>query len=164
MAQEPFDQTVLALIVGQCFAEDLLSEFNRHVAQIGPQLMDRLTLFDPQLGLATGDDLRDPCLGLSRGSFDDLPPLRFRRGTQLRCLVAGVGHRRLVGGLRLLEESLGFLAVAQQLPRHFLTRVHRLPHGWDDVSPQDPEDNDERHQFDDEGHVRNQEVAGGEWG
>ena len=35
MAQEPFDQTLLALVVGQRFAKDLLSEFNRQVAQLG---------------------------------------------------------------------------------------------------------------------------------
>jgi hypothetical protein len=116
---------------------------------------------DLDLGLATGDDLRGPCLGLCRCSFDDLPPLVFGLGTQLRGLVAGVGHRRLVGGLRLLKELLGLLAVADQLPRHFLPRVHRLLHGWNNVPPQNPEDNDERRQFNDEGHVRNQEVAGG---
>ena len=35
MAQEPFDQTLLALVVGQRFVEDLLGEVNRQVAQLG---------------------------------------------------------------------------------------------------------------------------------
>jgi hypothetical protein len=159
IAQEAFDKALLALVVGQRFAKDLLSEVNRQVAQLGLQLTDRLPSLGLNLGLATGDDLRDPRLGLCRRSLDDLPPLLFGLGAQLRGLVAGVGYRRLVGGLRLREELLGLLAVAYQLPRHFLPRVHRLLHWWDDVPPQHPEDNDERHQFDDEGHVGNQEVA-----
>ena len=161
MVQEPFDQALLALVVGQCLAKDLLREVNRRVAQLGLQLTDRLPPFGLGLGLATGDDLRDPGRGLGRRSLDDLPPLLFGLGAQLRGLVAGAGHRRLVGGLRLLEELPGPLAVAYQLPRHFLPCVHRLLHGRDDVAPQNPEDNEERRQFDDEGHVRNQEVAGG---
>jgi len=159
IAQEAFDQPVLALVVGQRFADDLLREVNRQVAKLALQLTDRLPSLGLGLGLATRHDLRDPSLGRGRGSLDDLPPLLLGSGTQLRGLVAGVGHRRLVGGLRLLKELPGLLAVAYQLPRHFLPRVHRLPHGWDDVPPQHPEDDDERHQFDDEGHVRNQEVA-----
>jgi hypothetical protein len=75
--------------------------------------------------------------------------------------VAGVCHRRLVGGLCLLQELLDLLAVAHQFPRHFLPRSHRLLHGRDDVAPQNPEDNEKRRQFDDEGHVRDQEVAAG---
>jgi hypothetical protein len=160
IAQEAFDHTLLALVVGQRFAEDLLSEVNRQVAQVGLQLTDRLPPLGLELDLATGDDLRDPRLGLCRCCLDDLPPLLFGLGSQLRGLVAGVGHRRPVGGLGLLKELLGLLAIAYQLPRHFLPRVNRLLHGWDDVPPQNPEDNDERGQFYDEGHVRNQEVAG----
>jgi hypothetical protein len=114
------------------------------------------------LGLATGDDLRGPCRGLSRGARDDRPPLLFGLGAQLRGLVPGVGHRRLVGGPCLLKELLGLLAVVHQLARHFLASVHRLLHGRDDVPPQDPEHDGERRQFNDEGQVRNQEVAGGE--
>jgi hypothetical protein len=35
IAQEAFDQTLLALVVGQRFTEDLFSEVNRQVAQVG---------------------------------------------------------------------------------------------------------------------------------